>query len=55
NMPFKDLIAPVLVFQQLEQYDYVGATTIGTVLLMVSLVLLLIINLLQQWSRRYAD
>ncbi len=55
NMPFKDLIAPVLVFQKLEQYDYVGATTIGTVLLLVSLVLLLIINLLQQWSRRYAD
>lgn len=55
NMPFQDLIAPVLVFQKLEQYDYVGATTIGTVLLLVSLVLLLIINLLQQWSRRYAD
>lgn len=55
NMPFKDLIAPVLVFQKLEQYDYVGATTIGTVLLLVSLVLLLIINLLQQWSLRYAD
>jgi sulfate transport system permease protein len=55
NMPFKDLITPVLVFQKLEQYDTVGATTIGTVLLMVSLVLLLLINLLQQWSRRYAD
>jgi sulfate/thiosulfate transport system permease protein len=55
NMPFKDLIAPVLVFQKLEQYDYVGATTIGTVLLLVSLVLLVIINLLQQWSMRYAD
>jgi sulfate/thiosulfate transport system permease protein len=55
NMPFKDLIAPVLVFQKLEQYDYVGATTIGTVLLLVSLVLLVIINLLQQWSLRYAD
>ncbi len=55
NMPFKDLIAPVLVFEKLEQYDYTGATTIGTVLLLVSLVLLLLINLLQQWSRRYAD
>ena len=54
NMPFKDLIAPVLVFEKLEQYDYTGATTIGTVLLLVSLVLLLFINLLQQWSRRYA-
>ncbi|MCU0534310.1 MAG: sulfate ABC transporter permease subunit CysT [Hydrococcus sp. Prado102] len=54
NIPFKDLIAPVLVFQRLEQYDYAGATVIGTVLLLVSLLALLIINLLQQWGRRYA-
>jgi sulfate/thiosulfate transport system permease protein len=55
SIPFKDLIAPVLVFQKLEQYDYTGATVIGTVLLLVSLILLLLINLLQQWSRRYAS
>ncbi|QUS60730.1 sulfate ABC transporter permease subunit CysT [Synechocystis sp. PCC 7338] len=55
NIPFKDLIAPVLVFERLEQYDYSGATVIGTVLLFVSLILLLIINLLQQWGRRYAN
>lgn len=54
NIPFRDLIAPVLVFQRLEQYDYAGATVIGTVLLVVSLVLLLVINFLQQWGRRYA-
>jgi sulfate transport system permease protein len=54
NIPFKDLIAPVLVFQKLEQYDYTGATVIGTVLLIASLILLLLINLLQQWGRRYA-
>jgi sulfate/thiosulfate transport system permease protein len=54
NIPFKDLIAPVLIFQRLEQYDYAGATAIGTVLLLISLILLLLINLLQQWSRRYA-
>lgn len=54
NIPFQDLIAPVLVFQRLEQYDYVGATVIGTVLLFASLILLLAINLLQQWGRRYA-
>jgi sulfate/thiosulfate transport system permease protein len=54
SIPFRDLIAPVLVFQRLEQYDYTGATVIGTVLLFVSLVLLLAINLLQQWGRRYA-
>jgi sulfate transport system permease protein len=55
NIPFQDLIAPVLVFQRLEEYDYTGATVIGAVLLIVSLILLLIINILQQWGQRYAD
>lgn len=54
NIPYQDLIAPVLVFQRLEEYDYTGATVIGAVLLLVSLILLLVINLLQQWGRRYA-
>ncbi len=53
NTPFQDLIAPVLIFQRLEQYDYSGATVIGVVLLAISLVLLLAINFLQGWSRRY--
>ncbi len=53
NMPFQDLIAPVLIFQRLEQYDYAGATVIGVVMLLVSLVVLLGINLLQAWGRRY--
>jgi sulfate/thiosulfate transport system permease protein len=53
NTPFKDLIAPVLIFQRLEQYDYSGATVLGTVLLVISLVLLVGINLLQAWARRY--
>jgi sulfate transport system permease protein len=54
SIPFKDLIAPVLVFQRLEQYDYIGATVIGTVLLIFSLLLLILINALQQWGRRYS-
>ncbi|HEY9659171.1 MAG TPA: ABC transporter permease subunit, partial [Allocoleopsis sp.] len=53
NLPFKDLIAPVLIFQRLEQYDYAGATVIGTVMLLISLFMLLGINLLQAWGRRY--
>ncbi|MBW4594649.1 MAG: sulfate ABC transporter permease subunit CysT [Brasilonema angustatum HA4187-MV1] len=53
NTPFNDLIAPVLIFQRLEQYDYSGATVIGVVLLAISLVMLLGINLLQAWGRRY--
>lgn len=55
NLPFKDLIAPVLIFQRLEQYDYAGATVIGTVMLLISLVILLAINLLQAWGRRYGN
>lgn len=54
NIPFQDLIAPVLIFQRLEQYDYYGATVIGTVLLAMSLLILLAINILQAWGRRYA-
>lgn len=53
NVPFKDLIASVLIIQRLEQYDYSGATVIGTVLLLISLAILLAINLLQAWGRRY--
>jgi len=53
NTPFKDLIAPVLIFQRLEQYDYSGATVIGMVLLVISLLILLAINFLQSWARRY--
>ncbi len=53
NTPYQDLIAPVLIFQRLEQYDYAGATVIGVVLLLISLVLLLAINFLQAWARRY--
>lgn len=53
NVPFKDLIASVLIIQRLEQYDYSGATVIGTVLLVISLLILLAINLLQAWGRRY--
>jgi sulfate/thiosulfate transport system permease protein len=53
NTPLKDLIAPVLIFQRLEQYDYSGATVIGTVLLLISLTILLTINLLQAWGKRY--
>lgn len=53
NVPYKDLIASVLIIQRLEQYDYSGATVIGTVLLAISLLILLAINLLQNWGRRY--
>ncbi len=53
SIPFRDLITAVLVIQRLEQYDYAGATVIGTVMLIISLVSLLVINVLQSWGRRY--
>lgn len=53
NIPYKDLIASVLIIQRLEQYDYSGATVIGTVLLAISLLILLAINFFQAWGRRY--
>ena len=53
SIPFRDLITAVLVIQRLEQYDYAGATVIGTVMLIISLLSLLVINLLQSWGRRY--
>ncbi len=53
NMPMRTEITPLLIITKLEQYDYQGATAIAVVLLIVSFVLLLLINLLQKWSRRY--
>jgi sulfate transport system permease protein len=46
-------IVPHLIITKLEQYDYRGATAIAVVMLIASFVLLLAINLLQKWSRRY--
>jgi sulfate transport system permease protein len=53
NMPMRTEIVPLLIITKLEQYDYRGATAIAVVMLIASFVLLLVINLLQKWSRRY--
>ena len=55
NMPMVSEITPLLIITKLEQYDYAGATAIASVMLVASFVLLLAINLLQWWSRRYAE
>jgi sulfate/thiosulfate transport system permease protein len=52
NKPMISEILPVLIVVQLNQFDYKGATAIGTLLLAVSFSLLLAINLLQSWVRR---
>lgn len=53
NMPMKTEIVPLLIITKLEQFDYTGATAIAVVMLIASFLLLLVINLLQKWSRRY--
>ena len=52
NMPMISEITPLLIVTKLEQYDYAGATALSVVMLVISFILLLIINLLQWWSRR---
>jgi sulfate transport system permease protein len=52
NMPFVSEIAPLMIITQLEQYNYAGATAIAAVMLVISFALLLLINLIQIWSRR---
>lgn len=51
NMPYVSEIAPLLIVTQLEQYDVAGATAIAVVMLMISFAALLLINLVQAWSR----
>lgn len=52
NMPYVSEIAPLLIVTQLEQYDYPAATAIATVMLLITFAMLLLINLVQTWSRR---
>jgi sulfate transport system permease protein len=52
NKPMVSEIVPLLIVAQLDQFDYEGATAIGTLMLFVSFLLLLAINLLQAWVRR---
>jgi len=52
NMPMRTEIAPLLIRTKLEQYDYMGATAIAAVMLIISFVLLLLTNYLQWRSSR---
>jgi sulfate transport system permease protein len=52
NMPFRTEITPLLIMSRLEEFDYAGAAALGTVMLMISFLLLLLINALQHWSQQ---
>jgi sulfate transport system permease protein len=55
NMPMVSEITPLLIITKLEQYNYAGATAIASVMLGASFLMLFTINLLQWWSRSYAE
>jgi sulfate/thiosulfate transport system permease protein len=48
-------IVPMHIISKLEQYDYAGATALGVMMLAASFVLLLTVNVIQWWSRKYAE
>ena len=52
NIPYVSEIAPILIVIRLEEFNYAGATGIAVVMLAISFVTLLVINLIQSWSRR---
>src|SRR6201991_3860048 len=52
NLPMKNENTPLLIVIKLEEFDYKGAAALGTVMLVISFVMLLAINLLQAWGRR---
>jgi sulfate transport system permease protein len=54
NLPMVSEITPLIIITKLEQYDYAGATAVASVMLIASFILLLLINALQEWTRRSA-
>ena len=52
NRPYSTEIAPLLIFIKLEEFDYSAATVLATVMLLISFAMLLLVNLIQTWTRR---
>ena len=52
NLPLKTEIAPLLIVIRLEEYDYNAAAAIGIAMLLIAFTMLLVINLIQIFSRR---
>ena len=55
NLPKETEIAPLLIVIRLEEFDYNGAVAIALAMLAISFALLLLINLIQVWSRRMTN
>jgi sulfate transport system permease protein len=52
NIPYVSEIAPLLIVIRLEEFNYPAATAIAAVMLAISFAILLLINLIQAWSRK---
>jgi sulfate/thiosulfate transport system permease protein len=55
NLPGRTEITPLLIFTKLEEFQYAQAAAIAVVTLGASFAVLLFINLIQWWSRRFAE
>ncbi len=52
NLPMKTEITPLLIVIKLDEFQYAAAAALGSIMLVMSFVMLLSINLLQTWGRR---
>ena len=51
NIPYKTEILPLLIVSKLDQFDYVGGTVVGVLILLISFVLLFATNLIQRYVK----
>lgn len=54
NIRFHTEIVPVIIYDELGEFRYAHATALAVILLVISFAVLLIINLLSAWTRRFA-
>lgn len=52
NLPFRTEITPLLIIVKLEQFDYAGAASIGSLMILVSLAILLAVRAIEERQRR---
>jgi len=53
NLRMKTEIAPYLIVERLEEFNYAGAMALAVVLLVASFLLLVVINMLEQWAGKF--
>ncbi len=53
NIPYKTEILPILIVSKLDQFDYISATVISLVMLLISFSLLFLFNFIQKYFKPY--